>query len=236
MSYIHNVLLFIFLSPELKVFLRGSTSQVELFIQPCGDDCLVSIQESGSESIFVREAIRSHFGGLCVPYKQFLDFLSEDARLKTLFDVVEQHRPDSPKSSVSEDFSDLPLGQKLVACDLFDSDSLSLLLDEYSRLNLFDRFGDFLTIRSFCPSIVIDFLVDPSFVNDSDFNSMLIEDRLFFLQLIDINILSSVQAMRSALGETFSAFEFLHDSTELSLKSIHFFASVRLRDGRCVPG
>ena len=101
---------------------------------------------------------------------------------------------------------------------------------------MFDRFGDFLSIRSFCPSVVIDFLVNPSFIVDTDFNSMLLEDRLLLLGLIDVDICETLRGMRSALDESFSPVDYLHDSTGLSHRALHFFENLQLIDGRCVPG
>ena len=185
---------------------------------------------------FVREVIRSRFGGLCVPFRDLRQFLSCDPRLQLLFDTVESEPLRARLDDDQQAFSSLPLGQKLVASGLFEADMLSELLDEYSQFNLFDRFGDFLSIRSFCPSVVIDFLVNPSFVADADFNLMFLEDRLFLLDLIDTDICETSRGMRSALDGSFSPIDYLHDSTGLSRRALHFFEGLRLIDGRCVPG
>ena len=200
------------------------------------DDCLVSVEGSGSESTFVREVIRSRFGGLCVPFRDLHQFLSCDPRLQLLFDHVESEPLRARLDDKQQAFSSLPLGQKLVASGLFEADMLSELLDEYSQFNLFDRFGDFLSIRSFCPSIVIDFLVNPSFIADADFNSMFLEDRLFILDLIDADVRETLRGMRSALDGSFSPFDYLHASTGLSHRALYFFENLQLIDGRCVPG
>ena len=100
---------------------------------------------------------------------------------------------------------------------------------------MFDRFGNFLSIRSFCPSVVIDFLVNPSFIIDADFNSMFLEGRLLLLDLIDVDICETLRGMLSAHDGSFSPFDYLHDSTGLSHKALRFFEGLRLIDGRCVP-
>ena len=65
---------------------------------------------------------------------------------------------------------------------------------------------------------------------------MFLEDRLLLLDLIDVDIRDSLRGMRSALDESFSPFDYLHDSTGLSHRALHFFEGLRLIDGRCVPG
>ena len=83
---------------------------------------------------------------------------------------------------------------------------------------------------------MIDFLVNPSFIADADFNSMFLEDRLLLLDLIDVDVRETLRGMRSALDESFSPVDYLHDSTGLSHKALRFFEDLRLLDGRCVPG
>ena len=217
----------------MKIILRSDFSRVELFVQIHGSDCLVAVQGTDSESVFVRELIRSEFGGSCVSLRRLMDFLSGDSRLALLFDsVVSDEQASFLSGQPSSSFSSLPLGQKLVASGFFDADSLSLMLDEYSRFNVFDRFGDFLSIRSFCPSLLIDFLVNPSaFFSDGEFNSLPLEVRLYSLNLISNELFSSVESMKMALGDSYSSLEYLCESTDLRAEFLGFISSVSMDQG-----
>ena len=73
-------------------------------------------------------------------------------------------------------------------------------------------------------------------VADADFNSMFLEDRLLLLDLIDVDVRETLRGMRSALDGSFSPFDYLHASTGLSQRALHFFENLQLIDGRCVPG
>ena len=70
---------------------------------------------------------------------------------------------------------------------------------------------------------MIDFLVNPSFIADADFNSIFLEDRLLILDLIDVDVRETLRGMHSALVGSFSPFDYLHASAGLSHRALHFF-------------
>ena len=127
------------------------------------DDCLVSVEGSGSESTFVREVIRSALVVFAFLFVIFINF-SRVIRDFNCCSIMSNLSPCVLVWMMTSRRFLFALGQKLVASGLFEADMLSELLDEYSQFNLFDRFGDFLSIRFILPSVVIDFLVNPSFI------------------------------------------------------------------------
>ena len=73
---------------------------------------------------------------------------------------------------------------------------------------------------------MIDFLVNPSFIADADFNSMFLGGRLLLLDLIDVDVCEALRGMRSALDGSFSLFDYLHASAGLSHRALHFFENL----------
>ena len=219
----------------MKITLCADDSLVELSLQLQQEHCFVRIVTSSSESIFVREAIRSHFGGFYTSLSALQNFLNNDPRLQLVFNSIYLNTDQLDQSKGNNIFSDLTLSEKLLISDLIDERTLLKLHEEYSEFRISCDFVEFISIRSFIPQIALDFFIDPSFISDHNFNVMLLEERLHFLELVEIDVCNTLKGMRSAFDESFSPLEFLHDSSGLSDKTLQFFSCISLINGRCVP-
>ena len=217
-----------------KIVLCADNSLVELSLQLQEEYCFVRIESSSSESIFAREAIRSHFGGFYADLSDLRNFLNHDPRIQLVFNNIYFDIHGLDQSENHKGFGDLSLPEKLFVSGLIDQWVLLQLHDEYNKFrNSFD-FVEFVSIRSFIPAVVFDFFVDPSFISEDNFNSMLLEERLYFLQLVEKDVCNTLKGMRSAFDNSFSPFDFLRDSSSLSDKTLAFFSSLALIDGRFV--
>ena len=217
-----------------KIILCSDGSLVELSLQLHQEYCFVRIETSSSESIFAREAIRSHFGGYYAALSDLLNFLNNDPRIQLVFNNIYFNIHDLDQSESHNAFGDLPLSEKLLVSGIIDQCALLQLHEEYNKFRNSLDFIEFISIRSFIPTIVLDFFVDPSFISDDNFNVMLLEERLYFLQLVEKDVCNTLKGMRSAFDNSFSPFEFLRDSSKLSDKTLTFFSCLTLIDGRCV--
>lgn len=166
-----------------RFHLESSKAQIELLANGSGVKLSFMVIGPIIESSYIEELLEQEFGSLTANPREVFEFLCHSPWVQDRFrgpEIVEGDL-EAHSSSEIQEFSQQPIGQKLVICGLLSVEELEELLEAYRPYAQNLRFGEFLKLNLQVPPALVDFLLSSDSHKEKYFNEQRLGERLVSL-------------------------------------------------------
>ena len=181
-----------------------------------------------SEVAFIEELIEEELGTLKLDPAGLFDFLSSNTLLQSKFESPKLifGSLDGDENDDCKQFRNQTLGRKLVISGLLTDNQLDELLDEYKPFAGSQRFGEFLKLKLQIPWKALEFFLDSSMNDESDFNRLRLGERLVELGMVSQSSLDDALETQKQIGGRIG--DILVEKKAINPELADFFSKIKL--------
>lgn len=204
--------------------------QLELVANGQGQRLPFLVVGPRTEVAYLEELLEQEFGTLTINPAELFDFLSESPWVQNYFQPPELVEGDLGGASATgrSNFTNQPLGRKLVQAGVIDLHELEQLLEAYRPFANSQRFGEFLRLNMQVPPAVLDLLLHPGLIDQEGFNNQKLGERLIALGFITETQLQ--EALELQRSRNMRIGEVLAEKGYISQQIAQFFANARVNE------